>query len=35
MTSLTTIIHGLSTSYALLGVLLLGATVYTQLPLPV
>src|SRR6516165_2563234 len=35
MTNLATIILGLSISYALLGVLLLGATVYTQLPLPV
>ncbi len=35
MTSLTTIILGLSIAYALLGVMLLGATVCTQLPLPV
>jgi hypothetical protein len=34
MTSLTTIILGLSIAYALLGVLLLGASVYSQLPLP-
>ena len=35
MTSLTTIILGLSIAYTVLGVLLLGACVYTRLPVAV
>jgi hypothetical protein len=35
MTNLTTVILGLSSAYALLGVLLLGASVYARLPLSV